>query len=66
LSTTEPPIAGRHCAPNNRPRHIDSMRILGIGAFIPDVLPAAQFRLRAGVWDPQSSAAEGKYGSCRV
>jgi hypothetical protein len=34
-TSSEPPIAGRHCAPNRRPRHIDSIRILGIGAFIP-------------------------------
>src|SRR5262245_22511191 len=41
ITSSEPPIAGRHCAPNRRPRHVDSIRILGIGAFIPHVLPAA-------------------------
>src|SRR5262252_9239805 len=33
-TSSEPPIAGRHCAPNRRPRHVDSIRILGIGAFM--------------------------------
>src|SRR5262245_59266136 len=44
-TSSEPPIAGRHWAPNKRPRHVDSMSILGIGAFIPHPLPAASFRL---------------------
>src|SRR2546429_983224 len=60
-TSSEPPIAGRHCAPNKRPRHVDSMSILGIGAFIPHPLPAASFRLvlaRRYILDPLPSAAD--------
>src|SRR6266511_1457858 len=60
-TSSEPPIAGRHCAPNKRPRHVDSMSILGIGGFIPHSLPAASVRLvlaRRYILDALPSAAD--------
>src|SRR5262245_1264943 len=66
-TSSEPTIAGRHWAPNKRPRHVDSMSILGIGAFIPHPLPAASFRL-GPAWRfilGSGPRPAGKFGPCR-